>query len=96
MKMKKRMLAVMLTAAIASASALPASAKNFSDVPRNSWARDGINYVSDNGIMNGTGNGQFSPDLAVTRAMMARIMYAKAGEPEVSTNSGFTDVPDDA
>ncbi len=61
------LLAVVLTVSTLSISA---SAKSFSDVSSSHYALDGINYVSDNGFMLGTSSTSFSPNTAITRAML--------------------------
>lgn len=48
---------------------------SFSDVNQNHWALDVINLVAQHKIMNGIGDGRFSPDAIVTRAQMAQIFY---------------------
>ena len=35
----------------------------------------------------------FAPDLTLTRAMLAVILYARAGEPAVTAENKFSDVP---
>lgn len=65
----------------------------FSDIPATEWYVDAVQYVYDNGIMQGTGDGKFSPNATLTRAELAQILYNKAGKPEVSGLSTFSDVP---
>ena len=43
--------------------------------------------------MNGTSATTFEPDGTITRAMVVTILYRMSGEPAVSGNSGFSDVP---
>ncbi len=50
-----------------------------------------IRYVYEKGIMNGTGNGQFSPDQLTTRGELVTILYRIAGEPQVE-GKHFPDV----
>ena len=65
----------------------------FQDITPNAWYTDAVQYVYDNGIMKGMGNGTFAPGESMTRAMVAQILYAQAGSPEVSGDIPFTDVP---
>lgn len=44
--------------------------------------------------MTGTGDRMFSPDDAVTRGMIAQILYAAEGKPSGDSPAGFRDVPD--
>ena len=71
---------------------------SFSDVSENHWAADYISYATQNGWVNGIGNGLFAPDRTITRgeicAMVNRIMgrscdYTKAAQ----TGPQFMDVP---
>lgn len=73
-----------------------ASAASFSDVPTDAWYREAVDYVSDNGLMAGTGNGQFSPNATMSRAMLVVVLYRMEGSPAASGNGGFSDVPANA
>ena len=63
----------------------------FSDVPVGIWYYDSVQYVFSNGLMGGTGNGRFSPDLTTSRGMIVTILYRLEGSP-ASPGSTFTDV----
>lgn len=67
----------------------------FKDLPRFTDPNfEGILYCVDKGLMNGISNTSFSPNGALTRAMMATILYRAAGSPSVSSlPNPFTDVP---
>jgi len=58
------------------------------------WAIDAIQFVYDRGLLTGISENEFAPDLAVTRAMMATIMYGMAGNPEHGWHYPFHDVFD--
>ena len=64
----------------------------FSDISSSAWYCDAVLYVCANGLMSGTGERTFGPDITTTRGMIVTILYRLAGEPEVY-GSGFTDVP---
>lgn len=64
----------------------------FTDVPTNHQYYDSIAYVYENGIMQGTSSTQFSPGLAITRAMIVTILYRADGSTMKRTPTGFTDV----
>ena len=66
------------------------------DVTVGSWSYPAVCQVTENGIMNGTETGRFSPDGIMTRAMFAAVLHRIAGEPEVTGENPFTDVDDDA
>lgn len=48
---------------------------SFDDVSSDFWAKNPIQLVAQNGLMNGTGDGIFSPNTTLTRAQMAQIFY---------------------
>ena len=66
---------------------------SFNDLPDDHWAIDGITYMLEEGLMNGTSATTFSPDADMTRSMLVTVLYRMAGEPEVTGSSGFVDVP---
>lgn len=65
----------------------------FSDISENEWYYDGVKYVYENGIMNGTSSTTFSPDDTLTRAMAVTVLYRMEGEPEMSDKQMFDDAP---
>ena len=65
----------------------------FSDVKDTDWFFDAVRFVSARGLMNGTSETTFAPNSNLTRAMLVTILYRYEGEPAVSDNSSFTDVP---
>lgn len=68
----------------------------FTDVKVGSWYYDAVTFVYENGLMQGTSATRFSPDSSLTRAMLAQILYNRAGKPTVKDKSAFTDVANDA
>lgn len=72
------------------------SARSFSDVPSSMPGeyRNAINYVTDNGIMNGADTNLFSPERGITRGMIVTVLYRLSGESGTYTNANkFVDVP---
>lgn len=63
----------------------------FADVAKGSWYYEGVRYAYENGLMSGTGEGTFSPDLPTSRVMLVTILYRLAGSPAAGSAS-FTDV----
>lgn len=63
----------------------------FADVAKGSWYYEGVRYAYENGLMSGTGEGTFSPDLPTSRGMLVTILYRLAGSPAAGSAS-FTDV----
>ena len=72
-----------------------ASAKRFTDVTRSAYPDyfDAINYVADNGIMNGISSTEFGPNTSVTRAMFITALHRYAGTPADYATMPFNDVP---
>ena len=66
------------------------------DVPANAWYVDAVQYVYDNDLMRGTSKTTFEPNIPLSRAMMAQILYNKAGKPAVTKAASFTDVSSSA
>lgn len=96
-----RTIAALLIVSICfSALACFASAKPFTDVSATSSSTkdylDAINWISDNGYMNGTTETTFSPNEYVTRAMFVTVLYRFAGSPTVTNTVPYTDVPSNA
>ena len=67
----------------------------FADVASGAWYADAVQYVCENGIMNGISETAFGPDRTTTRAMAVTMLYRLEGEPDAAA-SGFADVPADA
>ena len=69
----------------------PEEKETFKDVKKNDWYYEAVEYVANKGLMNGTGNDEFTPDANTTRGMIVTILYRLEGSPEVSMST-FTDV----
>lgn len=67
----------------------------FVDVPEEKYYTEAVSYVAEQGYMEGTGDGQFSPNEKVTRGMIVQILYAQSGKPDVSAESSFKDLKED-
>ncbi|MDT9723144.1 S-layer homology domain-containing protein [Paenibacillus sp. ClWae2A] len=59
------------------------------------WAQDAVDDMGSRMIIEGTGNGSFSPDQNITRAEFAAIVTRALGVAPRASNSGFTDVSSD-
>ena len=46
----------------------------FSDVSSGDWFYDATNFVVENGLFQGTGDGKFSPDAPMTRGMFVTVL----------------------
>ena len=62
------------------------------DVSEDDWYYEAIEFVVTNGLFNGTSDTTFSPDKAMTRAMLVTVLYRLEGEPAVTGGDSFTDV----
>ena len=59
----------------------PDAGKNtFTDVAGNAWYASAVNYAVDKGLMNGTGEGKFSPEADTTRGMIVTILARLDGK----------------
>lgn len=67
----------------------------FTDVNTEDWFYQAVQYVYDNGLMNGIASDTFGPNITTTRGMIVTILYRLEGEPPVSGNP-FADVEDAA
>ncbi len=66
----------------------------FSDVRADDWFYDVVGYVYNAGLMTGTSDDAFSPNVATSRGMIVAILHRLEGSPTVTTNA-FSDVSSD-
>lgn len=66
----------------------------FSDVGVDDWFYEAVQYVYENGMMNGVGHNLFAPSSNLTRGMIAQVLYNLEGTPAAG-NGVFTDVAAD-
>ncbi len=67
---------------------------SFTDVASTAWYYDAVQYAALHGLMAGTGSDKFSPDSAMTRAMLVTVLYCLDGSPAVTGTNSFADVKD--
>ena len=67
----------------------------FTDVSWDHWAYSAVKRVYTRGLMVGVSDTSFAPGQALSRAMLASVLYRLAGEPAVTAENPFTDVPAD-
>lgn len=67
---------------------------NFKDISPGDWFYEAVKFVYENGLMVGTSNSNFSPNMETTRGMLVTVLYRLEGEPPVG-KSKFTDVAQD-
>ncbi len=65
----------------------------FADVSGSSWYADSVSFLASRKIINGTGDGKFSPEANITRAEFVTILAKLSGD-DLSgyTSSSFSDV----
>lgn len=98
MKTAKKMMSLLLILAL-SAVFLPlypetAQAARYTDVRTSDWFYEPVQYVSDQGIMTGTGAETFSPNVVTSRGMIVTILHRMEGEPTAEA-ADFADVDRD-
>lgn len=73
-------------------TALAVSADDFTDVGRDSWCYEYVDYVTSKGYFLGTSDTTFSPDRNMTRAMFVVVLSRFDGAKVDNSQSAFTDV----
>lgn len=63
----------------------------FEDTAAQAWYYEAVHYAYYHGIMSGTGDGEFSPNATLSRAMVAQILYNLEGQPTMTGESTFVD-----
>ena len=67
----------------------------FADVSEDAWYYEAVAYCYENGLMAGTGETSFQPDMTTTRGMIVTLLYRLEGEPGLEAENpgdSFTDV----
>ncbi|MCI8304140.1 MAG: hypothetical protein HFF52_05870 [Lawsonibacter sp.] len=94
--MSKKLRWAALPAALALALTLPlpvrAAGTGYSDVPQGAWYAEAAAYCREHGLLYGTGEDRFSPELPVSRGMLAAVLHRLAGSPAAAGELPFTDV----
>ena len=68
----------------------------FTDISKNDWFYDDVMFVFTNGLMVGTGDATFSPEISTSRAMIAVTLWRMEGEPAAKGANPYTDVENGA
>ena len=66
--------------------------ERFTDVNTQAWYHLAVDYVVENGYMNGMSDTTFAPTVEITRGQVMTILYRMYGAPEVTADHPFTDV----
>ena len=64
----------------------------FTDVKADDWFAGAVEYVYENGLMDGMGNNQFAPYGTTTRGQIVTILWRLEGKPLPSITNPFSDV----
>ncbi len=70
------------------------AAEKFDDVNPTDWFAESVGYAIEHNFTAGTGERTFSPNVPLTRGMMAQMLYSIDGTPQVDGKSTFTDIKD--
>lgn len=63
----------------------------FTDTADGAWYADAVLWASQQGVVNGYGNGLFGTDDAVSREQIAAILWRQAGSPQADDAQAFAD-----
>ena len=67
----------------------------YTDVTESGWFYEAVQFVTENGLMNGMGENKFAPDVIMSRAMLVTTLYRLAGISNtniVNNANSFNDV----
>ena len=64
----------------------------YDDVVDTDWFYAAVQFVTENGLMNGTSDVKFSPNVIISRAMLVTVLHRLDGKPAVSGDIPFLDV----
>lgn len=68
----------------------------FDDVQEDDWYYDAVKYVYEQELFSGTGDGLFTPNGEMNRAMLVTVLWRMSGMPQTTEQSKFEDVEMDA
>ncbi len=100
--MKRRIISLLLTVAMVitmfPVAALAEGTGQFRDVKKHDWYYEAVEYVTDNGLFSGVGDGAFAPNGTMTRGMFVTVLgrMADVDTRQYVGSTGFSDVPADA
>lgn len=95
MRLKKKLVAFMMTATMIVGMAPAAFAGTFSDVPATASYADAVNRLAALGMLSGIGDGKYDPESAYTRAQFAALVTKLLGvESAAKASAGTTNFSD--
>lgn len=87
------LLCCMLPASLAANHSATCLSKDMTDVDKNAWYHEAVDFALENKLMGGYNATTFGPNDTLSRAMVVQILYNKEGQPAVSGKHAFTDAP---
>ncbi len=86
--------AMLVTVLWRNAGSPPAGNPEFVDVEPGLWYSEAVAWASEQGIVNGVGEGRFAPKSPITREQLATILYRYAGMPHQAGTADLQTYPD--
>ncbi len=68
------------------------NSKHFQDVPNSNWASGAVAFASSHELFSGTSENTFSPDISMTRGMLATVLHSLENNPGSRHGIDFPDV----
>ena len=68
----------------------------FTDVDKNAWYAEAVNYAVKNNLLKGVAADKFAPEAEMSRAMFVTVLYRLEGEQKAALANPFSDVAKDA
>lgn len=56
------------------------------------WFKKAVDYVTEKGLMSGTSDKEFAPNLSTTRGIIVTTLWRLEGQPSAKAKANFTDV----
>ena len=84
--------AIFILTAIPALTPVSAAGTDYADVAKSRWSYEDVKYASDNGLMNGVGDGKFDPSGKITRGMVVTVLYRYEHSPATDYSVQFNDI----
>ena len=76
----------------ATAHRIVCPSRGYRDVSADQWYHEAVDYVLENGLMNGVSLDAFAPGGTTTRAMIVTVLYRMETDPSAGSDAAFSDV----
>ena len=94
-KLRSILSMILVVAAMLTYFVTALAASGFSDVSEGAYYAEAVTYASENGLISGTAPEQFSPDMTLSRGMLATMLWRNEGQPQVAPST-FSDIKSDS